>query len=117
LSVRVAVASSDGKYINQHFGHAQKFLIFDLEDDGSYKFIETRDNVPTCKGGDHAQSDLEDTFNIIDDVEIVLVSQIGPGAAQFLLSRGIQPYMVTDFIDVALNTISTMLNSEQNNDK
>ncbi len=109
MSVRVAVASSDGKYINQHFGHAQKFLIFDLEDDGSYKFIETRENVPTCKAGT-IQSNLEDTFNVIVDVEIVLVSQIGPGAAQFLLSKGIQPYMVADFIDVALNTLSTMLN-------
>ena len=65
---------------------------------------------PTCKAGDHSQSDLEDTFNVIVDVEIVLVSQIGPGAAQFLLSKGIQPYMVADFIDVALNTLSTILN-------
>ncbi len=31
MTIRVAVGSSDGKYVNQHFGHAQKFLIFDIE--------------------------------------------------------------------------------------
>ena len=31
MTIRVAVGSSDGKYINQHFGHSQKFLIFDIE--------------------------------------------------------------------------------------
>ena len=29
MPLRVAVASSDGKFINQHFGHAEQFLIFD----------------------------------------------------------------------------------------
>ena len=27
----IAVASRDGKEINQHFGHAERFLIFDVE--------------------------------------------------------------------------------------
>ena len=28
----IAVASKDGKEINQHFGHAERFLIFDVEE-------------------------------------------------------------------------------------
>ena len=31
---------------------------------------------------------LEATFNIIKDVDLVLVSQIGPGASQFLAFKG-----------------------------
>jgi len=50
MSIKVAVASNDGKVINQHFGHAQEFLIFDLNDDGTFEFVETRENVPTCNG-------------------------------------------------------------------
>lgn len=29
--MRIAVASNDGMEINQHFGHAERFLIFDVE--------------------------------------------------------------------------------------
>ena len=29
-SLRIAVASKDGISINQHFGHAREFLIFDV---------------------------------------------------------------------------------------
>ncbi len=29
----IAVASKDGKEINQHFGHAERFLIYDVEGD------------------------------------------------------------------------------------
>ena len=40
MSFKVAVASSDGKYVNQHFGMAQQFLIFEIDDEGNYKFLE-----------------------------------------------------------------------------
>ncbi|MBP2045245.1 NifB/NifX family molybdenum-iron cluster-binding protein [Methanobacterium aggregans] len=52
ISIRVAVASSDGKYVNQHFGHAGQFLIFDVDRSGNYEFLELRENVPSCKGGE-----------------------------------------------------------------
>jgi len=108
MSVRVAVASSDGKYINQHFGHAHQFLIFDVQGEHDYKFLEIRNTVPSCKGGDHSSGALENTLNIISDVDIVLVSQIGPGASQYLCSKGIKPVILVDFIDDALNKISTL---------
>ncbi len=41
MSYKVAVASSDGKFVNQHFGMAQQFLIFEIDDD-EYKFMELR---------------------------------------------------------------------------
>ena len=28
----IAVASKDGKEINQHFGHAERFLIYEVEE-------------------------------------------------------------------------------------
>ena len=109
MSIRVAVASNDGKVINQHFGHAQKFLIFDLNEDGTFEFIENRENVPTCNGGDHSVSALDSTLNIIKDTSVVLVSQIGPGASQFLLSNGIQPFMIPTYIDEALENLANRI--------
>ena len=95
MVLRVAVASTDGKFINQHFGHAPQFLIFDINDDGSYEFLELRENAPSCTGGNHASGALKGTLDII-----------GPGASQFLLSHGIQPFMIPTFIDEALNKLA-----------
>jgi hypothetical protein len=36
----IAVASSDGIVVNQHFGHADKFLIFEVTSDGRFRFID-----------------------------------------------------------------------------
>jgi nitrogen fixation protein NifX len=109
LTVKVAVASSDGKYINQHFGHADLFLIFLINTDGVYKYIETRKNVPSCTVGGHSAGALEGTLDIIGDVDIVLVSQIGPGASEFLLSNGIQPLEMPGFIDEQLKKLQNSL--------
>ena len=109
MSVRVAVASSDGKFINQHFGHAKQFLVFDLNDQGKFEFLELRENVPTCSGGNHTSGAMEDTLNLIKDTNIVLISQIGPGASQFLLSNGIQPFMIPTYIDEALEKLAIRL--------
>ena len=49
--MRVAVASSDGKVINQHFGKAIQFLSFELNKD-SYKFLQLRINQPACEASD-----------------------------------------------------------------
>lgn len=109
MSLRVAVASNDGKFINQHFGHAQQFLIFDLNDEGKFEFLELRENVPTCSGGNHTAGAMSDTLELIKDTNIVLVSQIGPGASQFLISNGIQPYMIPTYIDEALEKLASRL--------
>lgn len=105
MVVRVAVASSDGKVVNQHFGHAQQFMIFDLDKNGNFEFVETRKNEPSCSGGDHTSDALECTLDVIKDSKFVLVSQIGPGASQFLISKGIQPIMIPLFITDALEKL------------
>ena len=113
MVLRVAVSSTDGKFINQHFGHAPQFLIFDINDDGSYEFLELRENAPSCTGGNHASGALKGTLDIIKDSQVVLVSQIGPGASQFLLSHGIQPFMIPTFIDEALNKLAARVTKTQ----
>ena len=37
---KIAVASSDGIVLNQHFGHADIFLIYEVNNDESFRFIE-----------------------------------------------------------------------------
>ena len=112
MSLRVAVASNDGKFVNQHFGHAQVFLIFDLCDNGKFEFLEKRENVPTCNNGDHSKNSMDSTLDLLKDTNIVLVSQIGPGASQCLISNGIQPFMMPTYIDEALEKLAIRLKKD-----
>lgn len=102
MSFKVAVASSDGKYVNQHFGKAQNFLIFEVKDDGEYEFLELRKTAPRCGGS----ADLkEKTLDMLSDCETLLVSQIGPGAANRLIARGTEPLIMPMFIEDALKEL------------
>ncbi len=115
VSIRVAVASNDGKYVNLHFGHAQQFLIFDVDHGGKYEFLELRKNVPSCKSGESNENERMETLKIIKDCDAVIVSHIGQGAANFLVSHGIKPYMMQDFIDNALKDLALLMNQDQSN--
>ncbi|HEY0196184.1 MAG TPA: NifB/NifX family molybdenum-iron cluster-binding protein [Methanobacterium sp.] len=109
MSFKVAVASNDGKYVNQHFGKAQKFLIFEIDDGGEYKFLELRETPPRCGGSDDVKNK---TLEMISDCEILLTTQIGPGARNKLLAQGTRPVIKPIFIEDALKDISALMNNE-----
>jgi nitrogen fixation protein NifX len=104
MKIKVAIASSDGKVVNQHFGHAKQFLIFELSESG-FGFLELRPNVPTCNLGKHEAAALDRTADLIGDCTYVIASQIGRGAAEALLGRGIRAYIEADFIEDALSKL------------
>ena len=105
MSQRIAVASSDGKFINQHFGRATQFLIFDLESNtpkNDYQFVELRPNKPSCNWGEPEEAAHLQTIQNISDCQTVLVSQIGPGALAVLADHGICAVTIFGFIDEVL---------------
>ncbi len=108
MSYKVAVASSDGKFVNQHFGRAGQFLIFEIADD-QYYFVELRENIPSCDGEEHHENAMEKTIQLIEDCQVVLASQIGPGAIRQLEEKGIKSFGVRDFIDQALEKLISYL--------
>jgi nitrogen fixation protein NifX len=101
MAYNVAIASSDGKVINQHFGRATQFLIFEV-DEGKFKFQELRETKPFCNSGKHDDNQLLAATEGLADCKAVLVSQIGSGAATMLRNKGIESYDVRDFIEDAL---------------
>lgn len=108
MSFKVAVASSDGKYVNQHFGMTQQFLIFEIDEEGNYKFLELRKNVPACDVGGHTDEAMARSVELISDCKAVLASQIGPGAVNILAAHGIEAYVAPAFIDVALKELALL---------
>lgn len=100
--MRVAVASSDGIVVNQHFGRADTFYIYDLKE--GIRLIEKRKGRPFCHGGIHEEQDLQDAVDLLADCEKVFVLQIGRGAEQVLLERNVEPVVSRDFIEEVLET-------------
>lgn len=101
MSYRVAVASTDGKYVNDHFGRARQFLIFEINSTG-YQFIELRSNVPSCNPEQADEGGHCKTIELLEDCRAVVVARIGPGAERVLAAHGIRAFTIPDFIDEAL---------------
>ena len=89
-SIRIAVASIDGIVINQHFGRARSFYIFQMNDKKA-EFVEKRIGRPFCHGGEHDDEELQDAIDLLADCKEVYVLEIGAGAESALTERGIQP--------------------------
>ena len=106
MGFRVAVASSDGKVVNTHFGRASSFLVFDQQQDESFELLEKRDVTPICREYEHHEDDLKDLLDTISDCQGVLVSRIGVEADLALRCQGQEAYIITDYIHTALQTLN-----------
>jgi predicted Fe-Mo cluster-binding NifX family protein len=102
--VRIAVASSDGLVVNQHFGRADTFYIYDKKN-GRSEFVEKRKGIPFCHGGNHEEADLLDALHLLADCSRVAAVQIGKGAQEELVLNGIQPVIVRGIIAEVLEGV------------
>lgn len=103
---RVAIASLDGKVINEHFGRAKAFFIIDLAPDGTYTLFEKRDVTPLCDNGEHSQEGLLNSISALSDCSAVLVSRIGMAAKRALELNRISVFEQPDYIDSALSKLA-----------
>ncbi|HEX2946981.1 MAG TPA: NifB/NifX family molybdenum-iron cluster-binding protein [Clostridia bacterium] len=105
-SWRIAIASIDGKVINEHFGRAKEFLIIDIKPDGSHEFIERRIVTPLCSNGEHTEQALLSTVNSLRDCTAVIVSRIGIAAERALKIHNIKVFEYSDYIEEAIGKIA-----------
>lgn len=104
---RLAIASTDGKVVNEHFGKADQFYIFDLAPQGP-SFVELRRLNPVCDPnlfGGHAEDAMEARLEALKDCQAVFCARIGPGAASALIHKGIEPFEALGNIDEVLEEI------------
>ncbi|PMR73768.1 nitrogenase cofactor biosynthesis protein NifB [Billgrantia endophytica] len=91
--VLMAVATSGGGVINQHFGHASEFLVYEASP-GGVRFIGHRKVDQYCIGGDSCgekESALAGSIRALKGCEAVLCSKIGFEPWNDLEAAGIQP--------------------------
>ncbi|WP_150269568.1 nitrogenase cofactor biosynthesis protein NifB [Paenibacillus tepidiphilus] len=91
---RLAVATRGGDKVNQHFGHATEFLIYDT-DGSEVELVGVRKIQAYCHGTADCNGDktatLQEIISILSDCRILLCSGIGEAPRASLNKAGVLP--------------------------
>ena len=112
--MKVAFATTDGKQVDEHFGRAGTFAIYEIMATG-HRFVEAR---KFAEGTDMAVVDTKDMGSLHDDAvqnkvdrladcTLIYLTEIGGPAAARLVKRGIMPMKVKESVSIesALNQL------------
>lgn len=103
--IRIAVTTRGNARVNLHFGHAKEFLIFDVHKE-VIKFVGVRKVQSYCVGkincGTNKKPILAETAAILKDCQMLLCSGIGEAPQNYLLERGIVPFIKSGNIEELL---------------
>lgn len=97
-AVLVAVATKGGGLVNQHFGHAKEFMIYEITAD-DVKFISHRKVLDYCQGGHGEDEALNGIISAIADCKAVLTAKIGPCPQKELQKAGLIVIEAYDVIE------------------
>ncbi|MDD2540472.1 MAG: NifB/NifX family molybdenum-iron cluster-binding protein [Desulfuromonadaceae bacterium] len=107
----IAVASKDGKEINQHFGHAERFLIFDVED-GAAKLVDERVVERYCSfDPEHPLRGhlLRSIAEALAGCRAVVTAQMGEHPQGELEKLGVEPFVISGPIKSTLVELAKIL--------
>jgi nitrogen fixation protein NifB len=90
VKILVAVATKGGGRINEHFGHAKEFQVYELSTAGA-KFVGHRRVDLYCQGGFGEDASLDTIIRAINDCTAVFVAKIGGCPKNDLIKAGIEP--------------------------
>lgn len=116
--MKVAFATTDGINVDEHFGRAGMFVVYELTT-GGYKFIGIRKfadgrdkEVESTKGSGLIHDvKVEAKLNRLKDCKIVYMTEIGGPSASRLIKRGMMPVKVKDVVSIeeSLQKLSEVL--------
>ncbi len=93
MKVKIAFATSDRKAVNQHFGAAEAFAIYELGEQDA-RLIEVAQFTETEMDGHEGK--LAAKVELLGDCAAVYCNAAGASAIQQLLAAGIQPMRVDE---------------------
>lgn len=107
----IAVATKDGQMVNQHFGHAVRFLIYDvagtsvkLVDEKEVEKYCTYDEAHPLRG--HV---LRGIAEALQGCRAIVCSQIGPAPQEEMGRLGFEVYALEGEINAALTELAKVL--------
>lgn len=93
MTVKIAIATSDRKAVNQHFGAAEAFAIYELGEQEA-RLVEVAQFTETAMDGHEGK--LAAKVELLGDCAAVYCNAAGASAIQQLLAAGIQPMRVDE---------------------
>ena len=107
MTVKIAFASDDRRLVNQHFGAASAFAIFEMNETGS-QLVEVAEFTETAMDGHEGK--LAAKIALLDGCAAVYCNAAGASAIQQLLAKGIQPMRVEE--GTAIDALLACLHGE-----
>lgn len=105
--MKVAFATTDGISVNEHFGRAGMFVIYELNSSGhsrieDRRFSDGRDTaVEETKGmGRVHDEQVENKVDRLADCRIIYLTEIGGPSAARLARKGIMPVKVKEPVSI-----------------
>jgi len=102
--MRVAVVSNDNENVDEHFGKAKSFLIYDIENK-TPSFMGKRETTPLSEGDPKHpfnRERFEKVYDVISDCKVVLCIQIGKRPEKELRELGVEPVVYLGAIENGL---------------
>lgn len=93
MTVKIAFASNDRRLVNQHFGAAEAFAIFEMTETET-SLVEVAEFIETEMDGHEGK--LAAKVELLDGCAAVYCNAVGASAIQQLLVKGIQPMRVDE---------------------
>ena len=141
MSYKIALASSDGVNVDEHFGAASSFLIYEVSDEGAFSLLERRaydggDEVPaaitgsegcnpapgscgtgSCGGqgkGCGQGAAVSAKVRLVEDCRSVVAAKIGFNVTKQLEKKAISGFDVDCTVQEALEKITKYFHSVDN---
>lgn len=111
LAVKIAFASNDRRLVNQHFGAAEAFAIYEMSETDSH-LVEVAEFIETAMDGHEGK--LAAKIELLEGCAAVYCNAAGASAVQKLLAQGIQPMRVDEgsLIEELLGCLQKSMGSE-----
>lgn len=105
--MKVAFATTDGINVDEHFGRAGMFVIYELMKAG-YVFLETRKFadgrdvvIEKTKGRGQIHDDIvQIKVDKLEDCKIIYLTEIGGPSAARLVKKGIMPIKIKETVSI-----------------
>lgn len=105
-SLLVAIATKGGGRVNEHFGHAREFQVYEASPKG-ISFVGHRKVEQYCLGGFGEDATLDGVIEALEGVDVVLCAKIGDCPKDSLKSAGIRATDAYgfDYIETAIGAL------------
>jgi nitrogen fixation protein NifX len=105
--MKIAFATTDGNLVNEHFGRAGMFAVYEMDLLG-YRFVETRafgdgrdESVVSTRGmTQEHDSAVNAKVDRLADCKLIYLTEIGGPSAARLVKKGIMPMKVKEAMPI-----------------